>query len=361
MRAETRVLADDLSGALDASVCLFRAGEAVVGWSGPRADLSVLSTNTRDLGQHEVAATIALAADWLLEARLPFLKCDSRLRGNLAAEIATLIACRSPRQIIIAPALPAMGRVLEDGRLLCLSVSGMGWTTEPTDLFRQLMALGHTVIRRAPLSPAEEGIFLCDARTDGDLDAIVTRGGDGALWCGSSGLAAALARRDQLPPPVTFPMAGQMLLLVGTAHPLTLAQISDLEKIDPDSIYHIAPDGSDADMVSARIAAGKSCLVTVQVPLETAGLEAATVIDESFRRLLSRIPRPARLMVTGGATLQSVATRLMTKALRIEGQFAPGVPVARLVGGEWHGLVVASKSGGFGDVGLFSKIFSEQH
>jgi uncharacterized protein YgbK (DUF1537 family) len=356
MRAKTRVLADDLSGALDASVCLFHTGEAVVGWSGQQADLSVLSTNTRDLGQHEVAASIAPAADWLLEARLPFLKCDSRLRGNLAAELATLIACRSPRRIIIAPALPSMGRIFQDGRLLCLSVSGTSWTTEPTDLSRQLLAFGHTIIRRAPLSSAEEGIFLCDARTDGDLDAIVTQADDDTLWCGSSGLAAALARRDRLPPPVIFSMAGQMLLLVGTAHPLTLAQISDLETTDPNSICHIAPDGSDANMVSARIAAGKSCLVTVQVPPETNGPEAAKIIDKAFGQLLSRIPCPPRLMVTGGATLQSIATSLETQALRIEGQCAPGVPVARLMGGRWHGLVVASKSGGFGEVDLFSKI-----
>lgn len=361
MRAETRVLADDLSGALDASACLFRTGEAIVGWSGPRADLSVLSTNTRDLGQHEVAATIAPAANWLLEARLPFLKCDSRLRGNLAAELATLIACRSPRRTIIAPALPTMGRILQAGRLLCRSVSGTSWTTEPTDLSRQLLALGHTVIRRAPLSLAEEGIFLCDAATDSDLDTIVTQADDDTLWCGSSGLAAALARRDRLPLPVTFPMAGQMLLLVGTVHPLTLAQISDLEMTDPGSICHIAPDGNDTDKISARSAAGKSCLVTVQVPPETTGLEAAKVIDEAFRQLLWRIPRPARLMVTGGATLQSVATCLETQALRIEGQCAPGVPVARLLGGKWHGLLVASKSGGFGEVGLFSKIFAARY
>ena len=355
---QIRVLADDLTGALDASVWLFDAGSAVVGWSGPQADLSVLTTDSRDCAEDAVAAVIAPAAEWLLSARLAFLKCDSRLRGNLAVELAALIACRAPRRIVIAPALPAMGRIFHNGRLLCRAHAGDGWTTEPTDLNRELLARGHVCTPRAPQSPDEEGIFLCDARTDADLDVVARQAADDTLWCGSSGLAAALARRDGRQRPATIPINSPVLVLVGTVHPLTLEQMSHLETADPGAICRIGPEAEEGAerRVAAKIAAGRSCLVSVRMADNVHAAAAARIIDRAYARLLAQIPRPSGLMVTGGATLKAVATTLGAQGLRIEGQIAPGVPVSRLVGGRWDDLVVASKSGGFGKIDLFSRI-----
>lgn len=360
MNTETRVLADDLSGALDASAYLFGKQKASVGWSGPQADVSVLTTNNRDLTQHEAAERMRQLTDWLMQASLRFMKCDSRLRGHVAAEIDALITVGSPHQIIIAPALPAMNRIMKNGQLRSKLTSCDGWTMEPTDLTKELSSFGHFVVCGKPKSQNESGIFLCDSQTDGDLDAIVEHGSPNTVWCGSSGLAAALGRRYNLPLPVSYPLSSPTLFLIGTNHPQTIAQISAVEGNFFNAICNIGQGGDGINAVAKRLASRKPCLVTVKLSHGEACSRASETIDTAFALLLAKIPRPASLVVTGGATLQSVARSLGAMALRIEGELVPGVPVSRLVSGRWDGLPVASKSGGFGDTDLFSKILNLQ-
>src|SRR5262249_10218990 len=84
---------------------------------------------------------------------------------------------------------------------------------------------------RRSLEDSRDHIIVADALTDGDLDLLgaATLGSDVAL-AGSAGLARAVADVNQLagaPPPL--PRGRAWLVIAGSLHPATRAQIRQLE------------------------------------------------------------------------------------------------------------------------------------
>jgi uncharacterized protein YgbK (DUF1537 family) len=330
-----RLLADDLSGALD-SAAPFAAtrGPLPVLWSpGESEGDAAFDSETRHCDEAVAAARAGALASRLAGAEIAFMKIDSVLRGHPAAEIAAVQARCQFRTVVIAPAFPAQGRITRSGRQLVCGPQG-DRTDTGVDLAADLAARGIEV-RRGGMAPGG-GVFLCDAATDEDLVALVAsrpRLLPPVLWCGSGGLAHALAGRGSstpaqlgLPPPV--------LLVVGTAHPVTAGQ---LQRMPPPGPYlHTRrldlPPGSPR--ASAR-----------------AGL-ASLVAD------VARQPAPGSVLVTGGETLMALCLAMGASALQVSGELVPGVALSRFVGGRWAGVRVASKSGGFGDPGLLQRLLS---
>ena len=98
---------------------------------------------------------------------------------------------------------------------------------------------------------------MCDAGSDDDLRAIVRAGRalDGLpLWIGTAGLARALAGPATAAPQVG--LRSPLLLVIGSHHPVTLAQVEQLAAHAPDAMTAIRPDTSDfAGAVEALAAA----------------------------------------------------------------------------------------------------------
>ncbi len=188
-----RLLADDLTGALDSAVGFVRAfGPLDVGIEMQEGRSLVLDSGTREVPENEAIARVTTLAPMLEAApgRLSFFKVDSLLRGHAGAELASILAQNSYARIIIAPALPAQGRATENGRQMLKGVE----TGE--NLAATLSDAGHAVTLRPPGLPAD-GITLFDAETDADLDRIVEQAmrlPGATLWVGTSGLAAAMGR-----------------------------------------------------------------------------------------------------------------------------------------------------------------------
>ena len=81
---------------------------------------------------------------------------------------------------------------------------------------------------------AGRGFFLCDATAEEDLDAIVARRPRLAgplLWIGTAGLARALAGPRRRPRPTALP--APLLLVIGSHHPVTLAQVGRSRRTRP--------------------------------------------------------------------------------------------------------------------------------
>jgi uncharacterized protein YgbK (DUF1537 family) len=330
-----RLLADDLSGALD-SAAPFAAGGAPVpvAWDEraiPPGDDLALDSETRDATAGEAAARVAALAPFLSDGAPAFKKIDSCLRGQPAAEIAAVVRGGRFRTTVIAPAHPRQGRITRDGRQLLRC--GHGWRPLAVDLPAELAAQGLAVVRRT--LPDAAGAFLCDATTPRDLDRVAAAGRalpGPVLWCGSGGLARALAGATPAiaAAAVVRPPA---LILVGSAHPVTAAQLALLPAPAPDRlrIERLGlPDGTAPAVARAALAR------LVQ------GLAAA--------------PGPATLVVAGGETLLRLCRALGTVRLEVEGEVEPGVAVSRMVGGRWPGTAVISKSGGFGDVRCLARL-----
>lgn len=336
-----RLLADDLTGALDSAARFVPlTGPVPVVWSadvpqGPAA----IDSGTRELDATAAADRVARLAPLLADGAPAFKKIDSLLRGHVAAELDACLPFFD--RCILAPAFPFQGRVTRNGRQLVRD--GNGWRDTGVDLKATLHSLGPRV-------------ELCDATTDADLKAIVAAGRslpDRVLWCGTGGLAGALAGPHPVPCP-TLPKP--VLALIGSDHPVALAQLAAAEAC----LHRLMPgDGASSPTVTRLLERGAAA-VCAAVPDGTDRTDAARHIGATFAALLEGLPRPGTLIVAGGETLRALCERLGVTRLEVDGEIAPGVPTSRMCGGPWDGQRVVSKSGAFGDTGFLARLLGLQ-
>ena len=316
--ASLRLLADDLTGALDSAA-------RFVSVTGPVATLwhdtdlpeaAAIDSGTRDMPEAAARVAIERVAPLLADGAPAFKKIDSLLRGHVALELAACM--RWFDRCVLAPAFPFQGRITRAGRQLVRSDAG--WRDTGVDLAAALGALGVAVQVR-------------DAETDADLDAIVAEAralSGRVLWCGTGGLAGALAGRRVVPCPA---LPRPVLALIGSDHAVSRAQIAAV------------PVGLRDAVVVCALAAGLG------------RDEARRRIGRMFTAVLrERRERPGTLFVTGGETLRDLCGALGASHLEVDGEIEPGVPTSVLRGGAWEGQRIVSKSGAFGDAGFLARL-----
>ncbi|WP_234187523.1 four-carbon acid sugar kinase family protein [Shinella sp. NM-101] len=331
-----RLIADDLTGALD-SGCAFADADAPVriavpGQPLPAGERVAVSTESRDMEEAQAVAAVA-AAVHAFGAESPdtlwFKKIDSVMRGHPFAETLAALEAGGFSACVFAPAYPEMGRITRDGRQYRVDGAGAPVSVGPD--FRQ--ALG-------PLGPV---LTIIDAERQETLRAHVARlrlapAAERTLWVGTGGLAAALAGAR-----VPAPFPPLRCVIVGTRHPVTRTQV---ERAIADSTVAEGPGGEGlarllAPAFTAASAAETHALVRRHLPDVDLGAADA-----------------ASLLVTGGDTLSVVLEATGAEVLDCIGEAATGVPVSRIRGGRWDGVTILSKSGGFGDTDLLSRLAS---
>jgi uncharacterized protein YgbK (DUF1537 family) len=341
-----RLLADDLTGALDAAAPFAAARAAIAvrwlaeddadgdaGWPGGAA---AISTSSRDLAAPEAVRRVRRLAPGLAAGRPAFKKIDSLLRGNTAAEIVAAHRAGGFTATLVAPGFPAQGRFVRAGRL---RIAG-GGAEDGTDLAALLAAAG-----------AGRGITVCDSADDGDLVHLVAthRREPGVLWAGSSGLAHAFAATVSA---CAVPQAARVLMVTGSAHAVTRRQVAAVAAAAPGSVIGDdgrRPAGEIAGMVAQRLGSGRSALLD------------AAVDGPRMRALfaaLAALAGPELVVVAGGDTLLRLLGALGCRSLAVHGEVAPGLPLSTLADGAWSGVKLISKSGAFADGGLIARLLS---
>ena len=179
-----RLIADDLTGALDtAAQFTGRIGPLPVlldrTAAAPEGSYA-LNLSCRD-GDENTA--VALARDSLScfsGADIAFKKIDSLLRGHWAAELAEIVKSGLFRRIVLAPAVPAQGRLTRNG------VQMLRQSSRDPVLIKDVAAelMRHGVASRS----VDCEIVLLDAERDADLDAIAHcyAKETATLWCGAA-------------------------------------------------------------------------------------------------------------------------------------------------------------------------------
>ncbi len=319
-----RLLADDLTGALDSAARFVPlVGPVATTWQ-PGDTFAAFDAGTRDLPEPAAREAMARFAPLLADGDPAFKKIDSLLRGHVALE---LTACmRHFDRCVLAPAFPFQGRITRGGRQLVRE--GDAWRDVGVDL----RALGTS-------------IHVYDAETDADLDAIVAAERDRpgrVLWCGTGGLAAALAGRSPMPRS-TLPLP--VLALIGTDHKVSRMQLQAVPRLR----------AHERDAVARALAAGFAA-VCVELPGGTSRNAAHRAIIEHFMALLAAIERPGTLMLAGGETLRALCRALRATHLEVDGEIEPGVPTSVLRGGAWDGQRIVSKSGAFGGPDFLARL-----
>jgi uncharacterized protein YgbK (DUF1537 family) len=345
-----RLLADDLTGALDSAARFVPlVGTVPTFWVVPPAlpATAAIDGGTRDTERAALGSAMANLAPLLDGADIAFKKIDSLLRGRVVAELNEL-ADRFD-WCILAPAFPFQGRITRQGRQLVRTDAG--WRDVGIDLTDGVAGWG-------------DRLMICDAETDADLDTVVARGRTlrgRLLWCGTGGLAGALAGRRPVPCP---DLPRPILALIGSDHPVSVAQVAAVPGVHH-VLHHLShhaslpvshhvlpkpPSGSSAAI--ARSLAEGAAVATVAVSSGASRGLALGVITAAFIDLLRSIKPPGTLMVSGGETLRALCGGLAASRLDVDGEIEPGVPTSVLRGGAFDGLRIVSKSGAFGGVGF---------
>ena len=347
-----RLIADDLTGTLDTAAGFTGlCGPIPVAWpeilpAGGSGCLAI-DSGTREVSAAEADRIVGDLAPRLRDADIAFKKVDSLLRGPWAAELAAVMRLGAWPRCIVAPAFPYQGRQTREGRQHARRDGG--WEPVSGDIAETLRAAGLPAHRASVADGPAAGVAVYDAASDADLVRIAALGGDGpVLWCGSGGLAAALARG--VAAPRDDRLASPVLGLFGSDRPETAAQLAACGA----HRLILSPDDADpAGSVGERLALDGVVLASLSLPAGTAREDAAARIAGTFAGAIARIPRPGTLLVAGGETLKALCLALKVERLDVTGEITPGLPRSTLRGGGWDGLAIISKSGAFGTEGVW--------
>ncbi len=365
--------ADDLTGALDSAVPFCgEFGPIPVFLGAPHDDRgphAAVDLATRDASSEFAMLSVAHIAHRMATADIAYKKIDSLLRGHWAIELAGLMKAMAFRLCIFAPAFPSQGRTTRLGRQIVRAADGSLSAIVPVDPVEALGRLGLRVVRAAVPDSAnpdaltiENDVVIFDVATDDDLRSIVRWGSrlnKPLLWCGSGGLARALAQHEA---PRTAAIQKPVLAIIGTDHVVSKTQIAHAVARGATCQIVIGNDiAGDAATITDAFERMGSCLVTFAFPDGALPEDAAACIDDKLGALLRQIPRPSTLLVSGGKTLLSVCRAVGASYLDVDAEFGPGVPRSRLRAGRWDGVGIVSKSGGFGHPQWLAEMISAAH
>jgi D-threonate/D-erythronate kinase len=372
------LVSDDLTGACDAGVQFAQCGFSTlvhIAPPGPEIqpfEVAVLTTNSRGDTPAIARGKVREACRALLaqNREIIYKKIDSTLRGNLGGELESVMESCGFSVALVAPAFPAMARTLEGGWLLVAGSRPPVRVHLPKILRRQCglcvveldrasWATGfNALLGRLNELPQENTIVALDSTSDDELEAIAhaaIRLSRQALLAGSAGLAAATAKVlaetfHKIPPPIAPPSAskrdpGPVVLVMGSTHPVTQAQIEYLGRSQ--RVARVELDGTAFRKALAAIQNGRNLLV---VP----GPEDEGHLKEFLGILANSSLRGVTL--SGGDTAFAASRGLGAGGIKLEGELLPGIPVGRFVGGPANGLAVVTKAGGFGGVDALAVI-----
>jgi len=351
------ILADDLTGALDAAAPFATPALPVtVVWGAAEAAGSfAIDSESRQLPPAEAVRRVAASLPRLAGCDIAFKKIDSLMRGNTVPEVVACCAADRFASIVIAPAFPGQGRVMRGGRQRVRDETG-AWRPLDADIGASLACAGFPAIRlpRGEV-PAGRGIFICDGETDADLRQVgAARPEEPVLWCGTAGLAHALGR-----PPSDDGVTGlrhPALIVVGSRHPVSLRQVARLGG-ERSTVAAVDDGGSLAAPVAAvgmRLAAGTDAALVFALP--PLAPESAEAVYRGVFTRLADLPAPGTLVVVGGDTLFRLCGALGASRLDAVGARLPGIAVSRFADGAWRGADVISKSGAFGTDDLLARL-----
>jgi uncharacterized protein YgbK (DUF1537 family) len=380
------LIADDLTGACDAGALFAgggRVGVFIDADVGPDWGVAAVDTETRALGPAAARERVRGAAGRLagrIGTGLLFKKIDSTLRGAVGAELDELLAATGRPGALVCPAFPAQGRTVREG---ILRVGGLpahasaigrdpsfaGDTSEVAAVLRRgagrpVVALplarmrgGAEALRRA-LAAEPGALVVADAESDADLDALAgaALAVPGLVLAGSAGLARAAASRLGLAgPPAPLPEGRAWLVVAGSLHPASRAQLRALEAAGVAGA--IVEEGAEPDIraLIARLAEGRPAVLSTREAADAAPQarsRMAACLAAAAARLLARA-RPDCVAVTGGDTAHALMRALGADHIALRGAPGSGLALGDLVARPGGPVTLLTKAGGFGPPDLF--------
>jgi uncharacterized protein YgbK (DUF1537 family) len=394
------IIADDLTGACDTGSLFAGRGRVAVlidqgerpldpgagsaQASDPGPAVLAVDTESRSAPPAEAAGRlrrIATAFESRLSSGRIFKKIDSTFRGPIAAELDVLLSTTALRTALVCPSLPAQQRTVLHGILQVhgapAHATAVGrdpdYPAATSDLVEILTGHGTRRVSHLPLkevrgnhhdlllavarAPGE--IIVADAETPADLQAIARAAiaSPFLLLAGSAGLASALsAELGYSGSPAALPPPGAWLIVAGSLHPATRAQVQALAGAGITGAWLEEPATDAAARLTAALAGGRPAYLATHgsTSAPTAAERAATAAR--LGRMVAGIVegvQPDLVAITGGDTACAVARELRAERLELLGAPSIGLALGGVVVNGMSRLRVLTKAGGFGAPDLF--------
>ena len=409
------VVADDLTGATDTGLQFSKVGLRTEVYFDPpllpgSGDVIAITTESRarpaDEARRRVLRAGARIRGWNVSH--VYKKIDSTMRGNIGAEVEALANSLDRRLVILAPAFPANGRTVHNGRLFVngVALGESEFASDPSSprrysrigkmlaeqSTRHIVEIGLDDVRRGAarlierfeqLAAAKEPtLVVCDAVEPSDLNQIAKAiaGNSFVLPAGSAGLAEWLPHALQMrPSPASsipqLPSVAAVVFVVGSVNPIARRQLQILAEDDEVSTVKVSADRLvdtstrrreiERGALEARSAIASQMDVALTFDLEHGSdrlvslaegnrltmHELTEILVDSLGTIVARAGALAGrigLILTGGDTAIAVCRALGGKGMVVSREVAPGIPMCALVGGDYDGAPVVTKAGGFG-------------
>jgi uncharacterized protein YgbK (DUF1537 family) len=379
---QAMLIADDLTGACDAGAQFAGRGPipVFVAPSSPGSEwnIAVVDTESRSLSADDASERILAAVTRLGEgfaSRLLFKKIDSTLRGPVAAELEALLDASGRRAALVCPAFPGQHRTVVNGILLVnggpIHESPIGkdpaFSGGTSDVVEIVSRGAKRSVRHVPLAhvrgdqnglaralcDARDEILVADASTDDDLDRLAesARGARELVLVGSAGLARAVAvAHGQGAASVRVPDGRAWLIVAGSMHPATRAQIDRLEQAGVRGVRLIGDREPDAGPLVEQIKARQPVFMTTSdATITAAGARYAIAMRLAglAAKVLAR-SRPDLVVVTGGDTAIEVLRAIGANRIELSGAPSIGLGLGAAVVDSTARYPLLTKAGGFG-------------
>ena len=354
------IIADDLTSATDGASAFLAKGHAPLIKrevdSREHGAVLAIDTNSRASSISQATKATADAVSALSNARLLFKTIDSTLRGHIRVEVAAAFRASGRSRLVVAPAFPEAGRFTIGGIQTVggIPVSQSPYGCDPvhpagTSHIVDLLdpSLGMPIILDPDSSSSGDAatntaILILDADSQDVLNRQVASIPDPetVLWVGSPGLAIALASLVPAVPdgrPVTGKAAGRVVIVAGSANPVTRVQCETLRA----QYVPVVTDLADAP--------GDARVICLRAPLQRQENASAVMANlaEQAAAAVARHDYDA-VIATGGETMAAILDRLGISRFFLTRELAPGFPVGRAERADGTSLTIAMKAGGFG-------------
>jgi len=401
------IIADDLTGAADTAAVVAQPGAPVAVGLHLQPPVSsdgtafAVTTESRGCSPAMAADKVAKALSLLahVDHALTYKKIDSNMRGNVGAELEQLLRAHA-KSVVLCPAFPRRGRTVIAGRVLIDSVplAKTEMTQDPqspvayscvADVLEQ-QAPGLNVgflsleevrqdARQLQTLLGKHAVVISDAETDDDLAALAGAAlslPEPPVFCGSAGLAAALAqcilRDNQRSEPCRAADSrtrdteadgiGPVLAVLASSSDTLDRQVQFAERrlgIEPVrfSCEALSWDEEEVpelargiEVAVSRLRSGHPAVVQAVGGLPRASRPIDLIVEHLAHLAFVSVKQgsPSALLVGGGATAYAALSTLGTREIEVEEELLPGIAVGTAVGGHFADRPVALKPGAAG-------------
>ena len=403
------VIGDDVTGANDTGVMFADGGYSTILHisvdSLNHADMSsaqifAVSTGCRAL-YDQAASKTASAVQVAIEHGVNriYLKIDSTMRGSVAQQIDGALKewskLHADAKVVVCPAYPVMGRTIENGHLyvngvpVCDTPSGQDRICPVSSSDMCTLIPGAVSVPSSDVAKLKEAILnsqakviVPDASSEEDLARIaeaIQAIGPQIIPTGSAGLASKikLAKVSQSECTAQRKL-GKALILLSTIHSTSEKQLdyflsskhgADTTVFIPANVQ-ITGDESYQEHLRNQLKALLSCNCDFFViKSNPTGIdrpkEEMTQLSQSIAKNLAALTLYAlntsdfdSVIIFGGDGASAFLEQAGITELRLNCSVMPGVPMSTAVNGQYKGLQLITKSGGFGKEDLFDGILS---